>query len=119
MKKNNIDISKKNDQEKLIEKGLRTGGFAFPQTVKDVIEFEKNFGNTDMILPDSLQEPAFLQYKHQKPFDIKTQSVQEAENLAMAAREGSNGLPDDILKLMAEDRKKADTGAKKKKPPLK
>lgn len=107
--------SKETQQEKMIEKALRTGGFIFPETIDEVKEFERIYGTTDVILPAELQEPNFLYTQARKIGKAKVATL-HPENLAMAAREGSNHqLPDDIKKRMAEDRKKADLKRKRKK----
>ena len=96
---NNIDESKK---EKIIQQALRTGGYLFPETPEEVSEFEKRFGNTDMIIPEELHEAP-----HPKVRQLKTSKISKKdENLAFAAREGSR-LPDSILKKMKEDRGKS------------
>ncbi len=102
------------EQEKIIEIAFRAGGFLFPETVEEVKEFEKNYGNTDVILPTALQYPTFLDILNLN----KLNKIVEfpLENLAMAARaENKNQLPKNILDLMAEDRKQSDTKRKFKK----
>ena len=103
MKKNTGNTNEAK-QEKLIQKAFRKGGFLFPETPEEVAEFEKRFGNTDIILPDELREPTFLTSK--RSTSAKKKLSEKSENLAMAAREGSQ-LPDEVLKKMKEDRDKA------------
>jgi len=91
-------------EEKMIQKAFRKGGFLFPETPEEVAEFEKKFGNTDILLPEELREPSFLKVK--STAQAKKKLSEPAENLAMAAREGSQ-LPDDVLKKMKEHRDKA------------
>jgi hypothetical protein len=112
MKKIVKDNSKETQQEKMIEKALRTGGFIFPETVEEVKEFERIYGKTDVMMPTELQEPDFLYSQKKKIGKIKMVTL-HSENLAMAAREGSNHMPDEIKFRMAEDRKKVDLKRKK------
>ena len=103
----NID----SQQEEMIQKALRTGGFLLPETPEEVAEFERKFGNTDILLPEALRVPDFLNTKADAAISKKPKII--AENLAMAARDGSH-LPDDILKAMKEHRHKAKQEKKKK-----
>jgi hypothetical protein len=96
----------------MIEKAFRTGGFIFPETVDEVKEFERIYGRTDVILPAELQNLDFL-YSQFKKSSKKKITIIHSENLAMAAREGNDQLPDEIKNLMAEHRKKADSKRKK------
>ncbi|MDO9187416.1 MAG: hypothetical protein Q7W13_15485 [Bacteroidia bacterium] len=113
MKKTNVAVNQtQNQQEKLIQKALRTGGFLFPETVDEVIEFEKSFGNTDVILPEDLQQPLFLETPTKKTSKAKIIALQE-EKLAMAAREGSPKITEEVRKRMEVDRKKVDAKTKK------
>jgi pyruvate-formate lyase-activating enzyme len=103
MKKNRIITE--NEKEQLIQKALRTTGYVSPETPEEVKEFEKKFGNTDVIFPEGLSDLKFLDAKKPaKVVGIKMKEV--SDNLAMAAREGSS-LPDEILKKMKEHRKEA------------
>lgn len=107
--RNNIE----NNQEQLIQDALRTGGFTFPQTVAEVEAFEKNFGNTDISLPEHLKVPNFIA-KGKAKRDLKTQVISmQHDNFAVAAREGAPKLSDEVRKKMQEDRKKADVKFKK------
>ena len=113
MRKTNVAVDQvQNQHEKLIQKALKTGGFLFPETVDEVIEFEKSFGNTDVILPEDLQQPLFLDTPSKKTSKAKVIALHE-EKLAMAAREGSSKITEDVRKRMDADRKKADVKAKK------
>lgn len=114
MKKTPRDHSKDNLQEKIIEKAIRTGGFAFPKTISEVKEFERIYGTTDVILPIELQDTGFLYSQSNQINKTKTETF-ECDNLAWAAREASCLLPEEIKKKMAEDRKKADIKRKRKK----
>lgn len=102
MMKTNSDKSKIGELKKMIEETLKTGGFLFPETVEEVKEFERIFGTTDLFIPSELAELTFL-FKNSKA-DCKIQTViPPAENIAMAAREGSNVLPDQIKQRIIED----------------
>jgi len=111
MKKNPNNITD-TQKEMLIQHALRTGGFLFPETPEEVIEFEKQFGSTDVVLPEDLRKPTFLDPKISTV--IKKKPLTATENLAMAAREGSQ-LPEQILKRMKEHRDKAKTEKQKDK----
>lgn len=113
MKKQNRNNIEKT-QEQLIQDALRTGGFTFPQTVAEVEAFEKKFGTTDVTLPEHLKVPDFIA-KGKSKKDLKAQVVamQPQDNFAVAAREGSAKLSDEIQKKMKEDRRKADEKHKK------
>lgn len=84
---------------------LRTNGFLFPETVNEVSTYERTFGDTDIILPDDMQEPLFLKEAYSKLTAHKENIVKfETENCAMAARdEKGSELPDHIKKKMEED----------------
>lgn len=103
-----------NQQERMIQKALKTGGFLFPETLDEMIEFEKNFGDTDVILPEDLQYPSFLEEPVKKISKTKTVSLL-SENLAFAAREGSAKITEEVRKRMEADRKEADSKQKKRK----
>jgi hypothetical protein len=109
MKKDSSNINEAK-QEKMIQKAFRTGNFLFPETPEEVAAFDKKFGNTDIILPEELREPTFLNNK--RTSTVKKKLSATTENLAMAAREGSK-LPEDILKKMKEHRDKAKREKKK------
>jgi hypothetical protein len=95
-------------QEEMIEKALREGGFLFPETPEEVAEFEKKFGSTDVILPEDLRQAPHPK----KNRVVKLNKQEKQQNLAMAAREGSQ-LPEEIQKKMKEDREKAKKAKKK------
>jgi hypothetical protein len=105
--KKQITTHTESQKEELIQDALRTGGFLFPQTVAEVEEFEKKFGTTNVPLPEELKIPHFLEKaKSKKTAKAKTTAV-ENEHFSMAARDGAPKLPDEILRRMEEDRKKA------------
>ena len=108
MKKDAKENANDKKKDKMIQQALRTGGFLFPETPEEVVEFEKRFGHTDVILPEDLRE-APLPNKNSA---LKLTPREKKENLAMAAREGSQ-LPDEVIKKMKEDREKARKRKKK------
>jgi hypothetical protein len=88
------------EKNKLIEKALRIGGYSFPQTIDEVAEFERLFGNTDILLPPELQDPCFLYAILDNNQEAR---AQKNNTFAMAARHGSSDLPDDIITKIIED----------------
>ncbi|MDB5142513.1 MAG: hypothetical protein JWQ66_1226 [Mucilaginibacter sp.] len=102
----NNDQTEKNENLN-IEYILRTNGYLFPETINEVIEYEKKFGDTDITLPDDMKIPDFLNkplsLKSEKP--VKEKTIQE--NFVLAARmENCSSLPDHIKKRMEEDKNK-------------
>jgi hypothetical protein len=114
MKKRIRDNSEDNQQNKMIEKALKTGGFLFPETVEEVKEFERIYGSTDVILPVELQEPTFLYSKSEKASSSKFLKF-PSENFAMAARQGSSHLPVEVQEKIIIDIKSTESKRKKKK----
>lgn len=104
------DTKKSNDiqQNKLIEDALKTSGFLFPETVEEVEEFERIYGQTEVILPRELQEPTFLYFETENGHFIKTISL-TLDNFAMVAREGLSKLPIDIQQRIIDDIKKTES----------
>lgn len=86
---------------------LRTNGFLFPETVNEVSEYERRFGDTDIILPDDMKEPTFLEKALSKlPGNHLKAIKSEKDDFAIAARlENGSQLPDHIKKRMEDDRK--------------
>ncbi len=93
-------------EDRIIQKILRTQGHIFPETVEEVELFEKKYGKTEIILPDTLQFPNFLFTKNEKK-KIIAKIVNPNENFAMAAREGSTEISIEIKNKIIEDIKKA------------
>ncbi len=89
------------EQERIIQRALRTRGFLFPETVDEVEEYENRYGNTDFILPEELQESVFLQTINQE--SIIKESFVNNDLIAMAAREGKD-IPDHIKAKMKKER---------------
>ena len=93
----------------VIEKALRLSGFIFPQTVEQVKEFERIYGDTDILLPPDLNEPNFLyERKGKKHIQIEDQC-----RFAMAARAGSNSIPPDVKQKIISDIKRERARRKK------
>lgn len=102
MKRTSKKKSNTTDVEQMMDKALLSGGFMFPKTVEEVKDFERIHGSTDVILPIELQEPTFLYAPPQKRGSSKVIQF-TPENFAMAAREGSAQLPDDVEKQIIND----------------
>lgn len=112
--KKKANNSNDDQQEKMIEKALSTGGFLFPTTVDEVKEFERIYGTTNVILPQELQEPTFLDAATENKGKAKVIKF-PSENFAMAAREGSSKLPIELKHKIIQDIKNSITKKKKKK----
>lgn len=96
-------ISQKNQEsrnERIIQQALKTGGFLFPTTINEVENYELNYGSTDVILPEELQEPDFLFNNSGK----KLINNESWETIAMAARDGIDAIPEHIQKRMKQER---------------
>ncbi len=96
------------DKHLNLEYLLRTNGYLFPETVDEVNEYQRKFGDTDIILPSDMKTPTFLEkgLKRFKENHLKVvKDVQE--NFAVAARmESGAELPEHITKRMENDRNK-------------
>jgi len=113
MKRKCSEAFEDSQQIKMIEKALKTGGFIFPDTVEQVLEFERLYGTTDIILPYELQEPSFLYSETKINHGSKNVST-HAENFAMAARSGSKEMPKEIQQQIIADIKKVESRRKRK-----
>lgn len=84
---------------------LRTNGFLFPETVNEVTAYERTFGDTDIILPDDMQEPSFLKEARHRVAQERDNVVRlQADNCSLAARdEKGNELPEHIKQKMEDD----------------
>ncbi|AYL96535.1 hypothetical protein [Mucilaginibacter celer] len=98
------------DQSPDLEFLLRTNGYLFPETINEVSEYEKRFGDTDIILPDDMREPTFLEKALSKVQGNKLTAIKNKDdNFAIAARlEKGTELPERIKKKMDEDRNKSE-----------
>ncbi len=114
MKNKKTIEAKQNVPQKFKEEvavSLKHYGIGFPITEIDTTIYEKLFGDTNFELPDELKDPiTILQWGEIKYNGVKNYPKQA---LAMAAREGSKNIPEDILKKMEDDRRKADAKRKK------
>jgi hypothetical protein len=100
--------TKKNNsatKESLIEYVIKTNGYLFPETVEEVIEFEKNFGTTNVILPEELDSTDFLYTEKSNSTILE---LNNKDNFAMAARNGKSVISEHILRRMEDDRNKHD-----------
>lgn len=98
---------KKKQQSFNLEYLLRTNGHLFPETVAEVFEYERKFGDTDIIIPEDMQTPSFLEKTNNESNSHLKVVKSMSENYAMAARlENGNQLPDYIKKRMEDDRNK-------------
>lgn len=100
------------EQEKMIEKALRTTGFLFPKTVEEIKEYEKIYGTTSVILPPDLETPEFIYNK--KKVATKVIKLYTEDNFSMAAREGKSGMPEEIKSKIKADIDSAQKKNKKK-----
>lgn len=100
-----------NEQEKMIEKALRTSGFLFPKTIEEIKEYERIYGTTDVILPPDLQAPTSPTTNSKRESKV----INLSENFAMAAREGKNQLSKATEKKIISDIKAAEKSKKHKK----
>jgi len=112
MAQNSKENSLKSQQERIIEKAMRTNGFLFPETVEEVKEFEKIYGTTDITLPDELQDLSFMEKPAKEP--VVRLIGETKKRLALAARGGTVKLTDEVKKQMALDRRKADENSRSK-----
>lgn len=96
-------------EEKLIEFTIRTQGFLFPETVQEVIEFEKIYGTTEITLPEHLKSSSFLENQPAQPHNYNLPTLSDTNsNFAFAAREGKKPVPDHIREKMLKDRNDAE-----------
>lgn len=101
MNTNNLD---QKQQEEIIQRTLKTGGFLFPESVEEVEAYERVFGETNFMLPEDLQEPFFLDFE----IDVKkpTVTLNNFNIIAMAARDGKE-IPENIKEKMKKERELA------------
>jgi len=93
--------------EHYVSKGLKSLGYAFPETDEQMTAFEKRIGTNS--LPEEFQSPEFV-FKNERKipsFSINNDVNETAEkNWAIAARDGKD-IPNDILAKMKTDRENA------------
>jgi len=93
--------------EHYVNKGLKSLGYAFPETDEQMSVFEKRIGTHS--LPEEFQSPDFVFNNERKApiISFQKQINETAEkNWAIAARDGKD-IPDDILAKMKTDRENA------------
>jgi hypothetical protein len=100
----------KNDSEDSFEKSLKSLGYLFPSTEDEVEAFEKN--NEIEQIPENFSTASELLLRSKyssvsKKINISTNK--SSENLARAARKGSD-ISEDIIKKMKSDRDEAENG---------
>lgn len=97
-------------EEKAFYKALKRYGYIFPETEDELKQFEDSIANMEFKIPDKFSDPIEILAKG-KVDKIENylsfSDEQVEENLAQAAREGSE-IPDDVLKQMENDRRKAE-----------
>lgn len=87
-----------------VSNGLKSLGYAFPETDEQMAVFEKRVDNR--ALPKELDSPDFVFKKKQKAYLLSTKNDvnKSAEsNWAIAARDGKD-IPSDILERMKKDK---------------
>lgn len=93
--------------EHYVSKGLKSLGYAFPETDEQMSVFEKRIGTHS--LPEEFQSPDFVFKNERKAPVISFQKqINEAaeSNWAIAARDGKS-LPPEILSKMNKDKENA------------
>ncbi|MFP5040450.1 hypothetical protein [Parasediminibacterium sp. JCM 36343] len=86
---------------------LKSKGLLFPTTPDEIVEFEKNYSTQDEV-PQDWENPTNIILRGKQSLkDLKQAFNEDAENLAMAAREGKDAITDEIRKQMNDDRTKA------------
>ena len=89
---------------------LKSNGYLFPSTVKEVTDFEK-YNNVEGENPIDWDDPTailkrgLVKIKKAKAFGIEQGDIQ---NLKMAARKGEKTIPKDILDKMKRKHKNGD-----------
>lgn len=107
-KKTVKSIASKKESE--LETALKSFGYLFPETDEEIDAFEEMHGNTEVVLPEHLENWNSLKRKNNnKGKVINLNPVEEEQNsvIAYAAREGQNSLPDFIKEKMTSDKKAA------------
>ncbi|MFV0599917.1 MAG: hypothetical protein ACK5M0_09390 [Bacteroidales bacterium] len=90
------------EQEKIIKRILKTGGYLFPETVQEVIEYEKKYGTTEIVLPEELRNLDFLNTLRKKGNKAFFNLIEESK-FAAAARGNDTGLPTNIQEQILND----------------
>jgi hypothetical protein len=93
--------------EHYVQEGLKSLGYAFPETDEQMAVFEKRVSMQS--LPEEFQSPDFVFNNERKTIVVSFQNpINEAaeSNWAIAARDGKD-LPNDILNKMKQDKANA------------
>ena len=96
------------NEEKSLYKALKKFIYTFPDSEEDLILSEEKISKMEFEIPDKLNDPLEILRVGRIEKVSEFHSFYDAEleeNLAQAAREGSN-IPDDVWEQMEEDRKK-------------
>ena len=96
------------NEEKVFLKALKNYGYIFPETEEELKLSEENISMMDFEIPDKLNDPLEILKLCRIEKISEFNSFYDAEieeNLAQAAREGSN-IPDDVWEQMENDRKR-------------
>jgi hypothetical protein len=101
-----------NDAECLIYEAFRKVGAFVPQTPEEVEAAEADLGDEEVKLSPSLQDPLAILGRRPRPRAIPKPPVSAdadaVENMACAAKNGSE-IPPDVLAQMDADETEADT----------
>lgn len=105
-----MNKSDKINFESELRKALKAYGYGFPETIKEVEQFEQEVPKADITLPPLKKPSEILKSKKVKrykyPHRLKVDhSI--AQNMAQAAREGKT-ISDATKKKMLKDRKQAE-----------
>lgn len=104
IKSMNETINKKNNFEDILDESLRSYGYLFPETDKQMTILEQNIELTD--LPEKFASVDFI-FEAKEPLQFhkfnKLENPVEESYCAMAARECII-LPEDILEKMKKDK---------------
>jgi hypothetical protein len=96
------------NEEKAFFKALKKYGYIFPESEEELKLSEENISMMDLEIPDKLDDPLEILKvgRIEKVSGFNSfYNVELEENLAQAAREGSN-ITDDVWEQMEKDRKK-------------
>ena len=96
------------NEEEILYKALKNYGYAFPESKEELKLAEQMISKMEFEIPDKLNDPLEILKVGRIEKVSEFHSFYDAEieeNLAQAAREGSN-IPDDVWEQMEEDRKK-------------
>ena len=96
------------NEEKAFLKALKNHGYIFPASEEELKLSEENISMMEFEIPDKLNDPLEILKLGRIEKVSEFNSFYDAEieeNLAQAAREGSN-IPDDVWEQMEKDRKK-------------